>query len=337
MERLDRAFPFMQRWLAGTGSTLVVIVTDNSSASELQAMEQKAGAVGVQFTLLSQRDFGGEQDPTALHFKVVQALSQHRQPHHDWFGIIDDDTFFTSLSALLDAVKPYDPEGRWYLGALSESWYQVSIFGMMAYGGAGIFLSGPVLEALHTNLDVCTGTDTGDRLFMSCLYNTVSPPVQLTILPGLNQMDIDEPVDGWYENGRKPILSLHHYDGWAHVPVHLGHEVTGICGHDCFLQRYRFADDVVLTNGFSAVRYPQGLAQIDLGKTEATFVNSDDLDGYAPSLGQLRPKLSPEEKVTWRMEHAVKSGDGRVRQFYIRRRDVDGAEEINVLEIDWSA
>ncbi|KAF2215898.1 glycosyltransferase family 31 protein [Cercospora zeae-maydis SCOH1-5] len=211
----------------------------------------------------------------------------------------------------------------------------------MAYGGGGIFFSGPLLDVLHENYDACIKNGYGgDELYKYCIYTHTSPPVQLTLLPGLHQLDFHMDASGWYEAIQRPLLSLHHYNTWHLYPVEYGHLVADVCGADCFLQRYQFSDDVVLTNGYSVVKYPAGTDHLDLARVEGTF--NHDEDQFLFSLGALRPKLSAAEKISWRLEHAQKTSSGAVRQFYIRRKchNVTDHERLkaeveSVLELQW--
>ena len=340
LERLNDSLPQMARWLANKTTSLVVIIKDSGDFPNFEAVQEKADALGIDATLLPNLDPSEEDRHAQRHFNVLHALYINQTPANKWFGIIDDDTFFPSLPALLDALRPYDPNMPYYIGALSEDWHGVAHFGYMAYGGAGMFLSRPLLETLHANFDACkTAGYEGDILYRDCIYSVTSPPVQLTQLPGLHQLDFFGDVSGWYEAGIKPVLSLHHYNGWHNYPVQYGHLITDICGTSCFLQRYRFADDVVLTNGYSLVKYPRGLQNIDFNRVEGTFLHEKGQFDF--SLGSFRPALGEKDKVSWRLEYAVKD-DGMARQFYVRRAErdekgklVDREGRDSVIEVEW--
>jgi hypothetical protein len=116
--------------------------------------------------------------------------------------------------------------------------------------------------------------------------------------------------------------------------------ITGVCG-DCFLQRWRFGKDTVLSNGYSIVQYKDGLDKIDLGRMEATFEEADERFDfvYAP----FRPKLTPEQKKSYRLvtvDGEAKRG-GRFRQVYVHRAPRDGGKKKRaevfdeVVELVW--
>lgn len=350
LERLNASIPQMARWLANSTSSLIVIIQDSDDYPNLEAVQEKAEAAGIDATLLPNTEpvDGGDRH-AQRHFDILHALYTHRSARNKWFAVIDDHTFITSIPALLSALeRQYDPTKPYYVGALSEDWHGISrLFGYMAYGGAGMFLSLPLLETLNTNFDACkTAGYEGDKMIADCIYSVTSPPIQLSQLPGLHQLDFFGDVSGWYEAGIKPILSLHHYNGWHHYPVEYGHLIADLCGVDCLLQRYRFADDMVFTNGYSIVQYPRGLQTVDLNRVEGTFMHEKGQFDF--SLGALRPALAEKDKVSWRLEYAISEDDGTFRQYYVKRRPEgkDGkskqggkeAEAVvdSVIQVDWA-
>lgn len=348
LERVHSSLPEMSRWLANTDTRLIVLLRDKPGDEKIQLVQDEAFALKMKVTILP--SYLSEEREAESNFGLAKALYTNRGPDTRWFGVIDDDTFFLSLSKLLDALTPYDTRLPWYIGGLTERHLGISTEGFKAWGGAGIFFSLPLLEQLakHSKECLAIGGTWGDSLWKSCLVRITSPTVKLTILPGLNQLDMFESVAGWYESGPYPLLSLHHWKSWHHFPVPVAHLVSDVSGVDTFLQRYRSADDLILTNGYSITQYPQGIP--DLGLVEGTMFpypgSSMPQDGgeFHDSLGALRPALKQGiEKISWNFVHAVKSKDGSVRQFYIKRaandgfqRDGEGDEIDSVIEINWS-
>jgi hypothetical protein len=350
--RFEQAIPQLAQWLAGTNASLVVNVADsNGNSGNITRVQELTRTAGIDVTLLPNADRPKPEDKSEerhgqRHFSVVKQLQLQRKAHHKWFGIIDDDTFFPSLSAVVAALQEYDSEQAYYIGGLSEDWHAVTgIYGYMAYGGAGMFLSAPVLDTLMEHFDECLTNLEGDMIYRDCVYRHTYPPVQLTVLSGLHQMDFRGDASGWYEAGTDSLLSLHHWNSrwWYLYPVHHGHLVSKVCGEDCFLQRHRFADDVVLTNGYSVAQYPGGLDKVELARVEATFMHDEnDAEQWDFSVGRLRPRLKADEKISWRLEYAVEEQDGTVRQFYIHRAgdEVFDSERmkqhvVGVLEVEW--
>lgn len=353
LSRIDDSLSALSRWLSHTGTTLVVLVVNQPELAvvqkEIDDIQAKAEAAGIILTFEpyhSPKDSEGKKN-----FALAQALEKNKALDTKWFGVIDDDTFFLSLPRALDALEPYDSTQPYYIGALTERHYGVKKEGFKAWGGAGIFISPPLMKTLAENMDYCRSLDTGfgDILWRDCILEVTSPTVQLTRLAGLNQIDMWGDISGWYESGLNPLLTVHHWKSWHFHPVPKAHLVADVAGSETFLQRYKFADGTILTNGFSMVKYPQGLPDLDLA--EATMV--EDVGITRPpgrlefhySLGKTRPALEVgKEKVSWQFRHSTIGKDGSVRQFYLKRGNYNGgngdsrsSDPIDsVIEISWS-
>jgi hypothetical protein len=276
------------------------------------------------------------------NFGLASVLDKHRRPNTKWYGIIDDDTFFLSLPRMLDALSPYDPTQQFYIGALTEGHFRVAKEGFKAWGGAGFFISAPLMKLLAERTLECTHLDKffGDILWRDCILHITSPTVQLTELRGLNQMDIWKDVSGWYEAGFNPILTVHHWKSWHHYPVPRAHLVTDIAGPDSLLQRYLFTNNTVFTNGYSIVQYPKVLP--DLKLVEATMTEEVDVEDppdllqFHHSFGRTRPALEKgTEKISWTFKNAVRMDDGTVRQFYVDEGQGEAKEGFSIIELDW--
>jgi len=350
LERLNLTLIQMSRWLGNTHTRLVVVVSHPGREKQFPPVESHAASLGIDITLVSntppKEGPDSEIGQASQHFAISRALYEHRSESHRWFVVIEDDTFFPSLPVLAQTLSSYDPAIPWYLGALSEDERSVKSSGNMAYGGAGIILSLPVLETLERHYNACMTTTTpGDALYRDCIYRYSSPTVQFTRLPGLHQLDMKGgDLSGFYESGLKPLLSIHHYNSYHVFLVHYAHIIADIAGSKSFLQRYLFGDDAILTNGYSIAQYPFGVADIDLNLVEQTF---DVVEGqehmFDSSLGHLRPKLQVGlEKNSWILAYTFTTDEGNVRQFYVKRANnwgvLNGAEPKpdSVFELDWS-
>ena len=346
LKRLNGSLSEMSRWLANTNARLVVLLRDQPESSAIDAVQQKAERLHMNVTIVS--DPNQNQGEAQSNFGLARLLYSHRTPETKWYGVMDDDTFFLSLNKVLQALAHYDTSKSWYVGTLGERHFGVSAEGMMAFGGAGMFFSPPLLETIAEHTEECMSLagKHGDLLWRDCLIQYTSPTVQLTKLPGLNQLDIFDDPAGWYESGQNPILTLHHWKSWYSFPVHIAHLVSDVAGVDSFLQRYQLADDLILTNGFSLVQYPNGLP--DLKLVEGTFVPwpgsqwPEPAREFVDSFGKLRPALEEgKDKISWRFEHAVKTEHGCVRQFYVKRatsyqtHEARDSQRDSVIEIDW--
>ena len=276
------------------------------------------------------------------YFSLVKIMYDNRNDKTQWINMLDDDTFFPSMPALLSMLEKYDPREQHYIGGLSEDWWSVTKYGMMGFGGAGVFLSVTLAEVLASNYQLCKETshgNAGDIRVMECIH--LLTDTKLTNERNLHQVDLDGDLSGIYESGRLS-LSLHHWktkgDGGKGYNLPIMHLVSDVCG-DCFLQRWQFGKDMILSNGYSIATYPnkklEGLHLIAMEATwvEPSFVNGSDNYGIDHSLAPTRPKvILDEDKIQYRLiDSAVV--DGGVRQSYLHRGmagDID-----SLLEIFW--
>jgi len=282
------------------------------------------------------------------YFTLLKVLYENRTPTTKWYVFIDDDTFFLSLSNLVSTFQKYDPSLPWYIGALTEDFNQMAIWGYMAYGGGGIFLSHSLVETLLPFYRKCFEfRNTGDRMLAQCIYKHTN--VKLTWEHNLHQLDLHGDQSGFYEALRPQPLTLHHWkseDFQSIIDVYNMSRVASVCGQSCVLQKFRFANDWVLTNGFSIVKYSHRDAGYrDLGtdiSMERTwdFYGGTGMQHFEHSLGPLR-KMDERGKLSFRIESAVvEDGGRRVRQLYVKRRRREGeypghGEVEGVIEVEW--
>ena len=360
LARLEVSLPYFERWLAYTNARLFVVVTgpddktpNPKRMADLQSRMRGRGIVANLTQPLNRKD-----GPLERYFSLVKVLYANRDEHTRWLGFIDDDTFVTSMSALVSALDKHDHTQLKYLGALSEEWWTVILYGLIGMGGAGIFLSVPLAEILSANHDECKKNSRmgfGDHKIYECIDRHTKTP--LTALPGLHQIDIHGDRSGVFESGRQ-ILTLHHWkegywdekgqgpDGIRHgrwFPMDQMSLVADVCD-TCFLQRWQFGQDTILSNGYSISLYPKGALSptkkhpMRLDKVEYTWVMPVNVEGslnkgWDHYLGPLRPPLKlEEEKIPYRFLAGVKV-DGGVRQYY-RHLGIEG-EMDTVVELFW--
>ena len=360
LKRLDDSIPQLLRWLPNTHARLFVIVIESERVDtpeeqedieavaadpmQKEALQSKMRDLGMDVTLVE--PLGLQDSFSEKYFSIAKIMYDNRNEKTLWTSLLDDDTFFPSVSAILSMLSKYDPHEKHYVGALSEDWWSVAHYGMMAFGGAGIFLSKALAEILANNYQLCkesTNTSAGDIRVLECI--NLLTDTKLTNERDLHQIDLDGDLSGFYESGRLPI-SLHHWKtrGGGHdingkgVSLPKMHLVADVCG-DCFLQRWQFGDDMVLTNGYSISFYPNGrLKSMNMEAAEETWAETAVVEGsfnrgVAHSLAPLRPKLVlDDEKIQYRLiDSAVV--EGGVRQSYLRQgvgEDID-----SLLEIFW--
>ena len=349
LDRLEESVPFLERWLAHTNAHLFVIVVnseedrklDKKKTSELQSHMRD---LGIKTTLLEPLD---KNDDMALrYFSLVKLLYSKRDKHTQWIGIVDDDTFLPSMHALIVMLGNYDPRQHQYVGGISEEWWSVVLYGLMAFGGAGLFLSIPTAGLIDSNYISCrdqSGSSAGDMRIVECIQ--WHSQVRLTPIPALHQVDMGGDLSGVYESGWRP-LSMHHWkaDWWDEkrhdhwFPLDVMHLVADVCG-ECFLQRWQFGGDTVLSNGFSIATYPNGITSEELQKPEHTWLGPrlvpDTFNpGYVHSIGTIREPLKLEEEKIQYMFLDAQAVDGGVRQYYVH--EGVGEDMDTLVELFWS-
>ena len=362
LKRLDESITQLLRWLPHTQAKLFVIVIESerldtpeeqedieavaANPGRMDALQTKMRDLGMDVTLFA--PLGLQDSFSEKYFSIVKVAYDHSNDKTMWISLLDDDTFFPSMAAILSMLSKYNPHEQHYIGGISEDWWSVSHYGMMAFGGAGVFLSTPLAEILAKNYKVCkedSYASAGDIRVMECIHRLTQTP--LTNERDLHQIDLDGDLSGIYESGRLPS-SLHHWKtrgggqsiGSGGVSLPRMHLVADVCG-DCFLQRWQFGNDIVLTNGYSISFYPDGrLKLLNMEAAEETWdepavVEGSFNRGVDHSLAPLRPKLVlDEEKIQYRLIESA-AVEGGVRQSYLHRgvgEDID-----SLLEIFWIA
>ncbi|KKY29044.1 hypothetical protein UCRPC4_g00233 [Phaeomoniella chlamydospora] len=344
VDRIENTFDSLLSQLQGTDASMIALVPE---APDLPSKQQSMRERGLDITLY----------PTNLpflesYFTLTETFSYHiknHRPHTKWIIWTDDDTYMPSLRSLGRRLKGLNHEQDHFYGAWSEKTHHLENLGRFPYGGGGIIVSLPVLEALHDNYEYCMGSDVvptngtigGDCHVWACLEK-VKPDLELTIWSELRQFDVHGSPAGIYEDGR-PIYSFHHWtnDSWAPTPVVEMAAVKAVAGESSVRHRYVFDRKVeatndsydsspeetqreffVLTNGYSIVRYRihPGVDDIDFAAREATWweaVGMPEFDDYVQQLGPLRREVVPGiDKKRWYLQDA-KLVDGNIHQLYI--------------------
>ena len=348
LHRLEDSVPFLRRWLAHTEAHLFVIIVNSEEdrrpdKKKMAKLQSHMRDLGMKTTLVGPRD--KNDNMAQRYFSLVKLLYSKRDEGTQWIGIVDDDTFFPSIQSLIQMLGHYDPRLPQYVGGISEEWWSVVLYGLMAFGGAGLFLSLPMAALIDSEYQACrkqSGSSAGDMRIVECIQ--WHSHFKLTPIPALHQMDMGGDLSGVYESGWRP-LSLHHWkaDWWDDkrrdkwFPLDIMHLVTDVCG-ECFLQRWRFGEDTVLSNGYSIATYRNGISADELKKPEHTWLGPRPVPdtfnpGYVHSLGTIRDPLKlDEEKIQYMFLDAEKV-QGGVRQYYLHRGVGDDTDTI--IELVW--
>ncbi|PLB38200.1 glycosyltransferase family 31 protein [Aspergillus candidus] len=325
LSRLNDSVEQFAHWAGYTRTRIFALIEPDDRAAEVQA---KADLLGINLYITE-----SDEEYQRRYFSLVAHLAQNVRSQTRWSCIIDDDTFFMSMSTLVKSLSEYDDTKNYYVGGLSESIPQIGVFGLMGFGGAGVFLSRPLLLELSDPdvFEACQNMDfTGDRRISICVYQNTE--THLTINHGLHQLDVTGDVSGFFESGRQPPLSVHHWKSWFHTDMGKLSVVRDICGDSCLLRQWQFEDGWILTNGYSIIKYSLPVDPFE--KTmELTWdgENGAVYESYLHEFGPMRPK--DEQKYSYRLEDAVLEGN-QVRQWYVHRDEANGDQ---VFELTWRA
>lgn len=334
LDRLNDSIPQISHWLSNSGASLYVLVPEDDFTANKTAIEETMRDLKMKVTI-SRTDL----DTSHAYFSLVNHVYESRTESTQWVALFDDDTFVPSLPQLASHLtKGYDATQQKLVGALTDSFHQVNTWGLIPFGGGGIFLSVPLAARLSSPkvYNDCINSEQvqGDGILNECLrkYSYVRP----TYDPELNQMDIRGDPSGMFESGRR-MLTIHHWKTWFNVDMPKVAKVSEACGDEGILMRFNFTDGVVLTNGYSIVEYPKGYEKINFEGVEKTW--EGPAEDFLHRIGPLREPLSIQEKRSYKMVDTVVDGRG-ILQTYIFKAPVDentqnkkGAD--GVIELVW--
>lgn len=323
--RLNESLDQFAHWAGYTRTRIFALIESDETQEGVAYVKAKADNMGINL-------FITESDDDYLHryFALIPLLEENMREQTQWACIIDDDTFFPSMNALVDALAKYDHTKPMYIGGLSEGTPQIAVFGIIAFGGAGVFLSRPLLSDLTAVYDECEQmTYTGDRRIGNCIYQYTT--TRMTIDHRLHQLDLMKDASGFFESGRELPLSVHHWKSWFQADMPKLSVISELCGDTCLLRQWQFSDGYLLTNGFSIVRYAFPPEKGDLSM-EMTWEphNGATEESYLHELGPLRRK--DDMKESYLLGDARVEENGRVTQWYVKRDSILGDE---VIELSW--
>ncbi|KAJ5485289.1 hypothetical protein N7539_005277 [Penicillium diatomitis] len=329
ISRLNESLDQFAHWAGYTRTRIFAIVEPMESESDTREgianVKAKADSIGINLIVSESKD-----DYLHRYFALVSLLEKNLREATQWACIIDDDTFFLSMPALVQALGEYDHTKPMYVGGLSEGIPQISEFGIMAFGGAGVFLSRPLLSILGTVYEVCEQmTWTGDRRIAHCIYDHTT--TKLTVDHRLRQLDLLDDASGFFESGREQPLSVHHWKSWFHMDMPKLSTISEVCGPSCLLRQWQFSDGWFLTNGYSIVKYGFPPAPDDVS-VEMTWnpLNGATIESYLHELGPIRRK--DEHKMSYLLQDSQMESDGSVTQWYILRDKIQGDQ---IFELTW--
>lgn len=141
--RLTVALEQLVHWLPNSGCPLHVI-SPPATVPDIRRIEDTFATHAINLTVMeSTLEF-----PIA-YFSLLKLLYDTRLPSTEWLVLIDDDTFVPSLASLVDYLNiNYNSSKPVMVAAATEDMHQVNAWGLIPYGGGGIFVSVPLAEIL---------------------------------------------------------------------------------------------------------------------------------------------------------------------------------------------
>lgn len=327
LERLKESLDGFSHWASGNGARIIASIQKGPPANAIAETLDKARLLNIDLKIVpNQRPFDDR------YFALTELLHQNRGTAQ-WAALIDDDTFFPSMTNLLSVLSKYPAAQPQYIGSLSEDFFQIAIWGMIAYGGAGIFLSMPLLDELIPHVDACLAElNTGDKRLAICVLTYTT--TRMTHENLLHQVDLKGDATGFYEALRPQPVSVHHWKSWNRIDIPSAALVSTVCGDKCIFQKYRFSDDWQLTNGVSLVKYSHVRDGNDI-RMEKTWNDSrgqDQEEMFRHSLAPVKPK--DPAKISFLVEGArVDEQNGLVSHLYIRR--LPDEQKMEIVEVVW--
>ncbi|KAJ6188769.1 hypothetical protein N7519_003677 [Penicillium mononematosum] len=325
VERLNESLDAFAHWAGYSRCRIFALIEPDQSENGKRDVLTKADSLGINLHITEVED-----DYLNRYFALIPLLKENARETTRWGCIIDDDTFFLSMPRLVDALAKYDHTTSMYIGGLSESIPQIAAFGMIGFGGAGVFLSKPLLVEMTNVYDKCSAMDfTGDRRIAICVYRYTQ--TRLTVDHRLRQLDLMHDASGFFESGREPPLTVHHWKSWFHADMPKLAVVAELCGDSCLLRKWHFGDGWILTNGFSVIKYHADPDQDDIAMEQTWDPhNGANDESYLHELGPLRRK--DEHKRSFQLQDAVHEENDRVTQWYVMRDERNGDQ---ILELSW--
>lgn len=342
------------RWLTdGKGSSngaSLVLTLRLGTDHEVRTIKRKLEDVGIDAIVTSD----DAPDSPTRYFDLIEHLAIRESAkgfensgEKRYLAVVDDDIFFPDMSQLVERLKKYNHEEEHYIGLPSEraDWV-ADPDETVTYGGGAVFLTPPAATKI-AQLPCLRAQDTKDPLqgYVSqwdhLVYDCVSNYTKLTmhVLPSF-YLPSDEIFGHYFFNYDLGIAPLTLHRPRNRHLLDPG-KATALHPHlnpSTFLQRYRFADDWVLVNGYTLSHYPDGQDTAFLG---SDAVSSPDFEARAAATLPLNTNLAVDDEgrdprewsvTTWAGSRRVwKFADartdpatGEVWQAYVRRRGDPG-------------
>ncbi|ETS82348.1 hypothetical protein PFICI_04224 [Pestalotiopsis fici W106-1] len=340
------------RWLTdGKGRTngaSLVLTLHRATNAEVSYLSAKLRELGIDAVVLAANE---NSDVTSRYIELMHMISRRKDElsregeTKSFLALVDDDVFFPSLGKLLGRLAKFSSSEKVYLGMPSErADWTVENNITLTYGGGAVFFNNrmandlgqlPCLQESDSSLEGEL-KPRGDAYWDEHIYKCISQHTDedMHVLPSFYVPEDDyHGLRTGFEGGVQP-LALHHYKHRHRFEAWKAHMVAGLCGEDCFLQRFFFRDSWILVNGHTISHYPDGVEVVPMPRT-SRLVTQQGRDKEREVKTAARIVIEPVEgggvkqrkvvswtgvKRTWRLLDARMGEDGEVWQAYVKRR-----------------
>lgn len=337
------------RWLTNgkrdsNGASLIVML-DQATDSQVGQVDRRLQASGIDAYVTTTEEpmsMARRYYELARILKTFGANLAANGQEKRWFGLVEDDIFFPSLSYLMDRLLNYNSDGKVYFGLPSErdDW-EMEGDSITTFGGGAIFLSRSAITEIPRL--PCFGRDASgapikskhwDVLLQDCIAKHLK--LDMHVLPGFfSPRDPSYTPDvNSYETGLQPLL-LHHAQDRHTLDINKAHLVTDVCGEACFMQRHIFHDNWILVNGVSITEYPDGLQYEDPAKLSA-----EAFGGLATPKRIIIDEPDTTQSIlnwrgrknVWKLMDSAMGKNGAIWQAYIKRpTEPEGMDSVIVM------
>lgn len=142
---IPKALEHWQYWARKPKVAFHVLLPSSEQSRVSEAKDMIRKALGINVVVESAKN---TDDFSQLTLQLVARMDKNAASSREWFIVLSNGTFVTSIDDILLALEPYEVEQSLYLGGLSESTQQKEKHGIFAYGGAGIVLSRPLADTV---------------------------------------------------------------------------------------------------------------------------------------------------------------------------------------------
>ncbi|KAK4178185.1 putative glycosyltransferase [Triangularia setosa] len=339
----------------GAGLLLALNKATEAQVIEVKARLWQAGIDGTVFAVEERTGKDSDRYKGGVYAQLFQRLLMSRFGKGEvgagkarrWFAVVDERVFIPDLRKLVwEMDTRFEERGEWLMGLPTEQkdWKEDEDGKQLTYGGGAVMMSPSVLDTVGQLMCFQAGGKGGgdeatiDSNWGEALYKCLEQEryIKMQVLVGGGGYLPAQNSQGQETSGRPLVM---HSDGESFSSPGKGHLISNICGEECYLQRFLFADSWALINGHSITAYPRRI-EIQTSSKKMTQqkgpLNKGGGSKVAEKVVVHSVSVGEEQKIvwrggktkTWRLIDAEVRDDGKeVWQAYVNGRGIGSKEE----------